>query len=1066
MNKILTILLLGLFALGSAQNTVTGRVTDGNDGQGLAAAVVTVGDSDQIVHTDRNGYFTLDLAQQETGLTARLPGYTPHVVHIQLPLKTLLVIRLTPAIADIEEVTVSTGYQKLPKERSTGSFSTLGKEALEKQVSTNIIERIADLATSVTFDKGTSPDSQLMVRGLSTINGPRAPLIVLDDFPYEGDINNINPNSIESVTVLKDAAAASIWGARAANGVIVLTTKKGRKSGLDVDFTAVTTVSDKPDLMEIRSMSSADFIEVERELFNRGFYNSDISSPTHPVLSPAVELLLKHRDGQLSSGALEKELARLKAIDSRQQFRDYMYQPAENRQYFLNIAGGSDKTSWLSSLGYDDNTSALGASYKRWNARLHNIWKPWQNVTVSTGITFTDTRTKNGRPGYGSIPMRNGNAVPYLQLAGAGGNPLAVNITYDQAVKDSFVAKGLQDWNYIPLTDWLHDRTFTSHQDITLLTGVTYRFIKGLEGSVNYQYQKHGTLELRDHGVQSYYARNFVNSFAQINSTGKVEYIVPVGGIRDQSDIITNVHNFRAQLNLDREWGRHRLIALAGSEMRRSVADGASRRYYGVNANNLSTGIINYTQVYPMLVTGYYDYIRQGDFLSRRATNFVSVFANTAYTFDRRYTLSGSVRQDASNLFGLKTNDQWNPFWSAGASWEVSAENFYALDALPYLRLRGSYGFNGNIDPSMVAVSTIAYDATASTYTGVPAARIENYINPQLRWETTGILNIGLDFSAWNRRLNGSVEFFRKRSKDLFGPHLTDYTTGVGYMLANVAETEGHGFDANLNALLFDKEFKWRTVLNLSTFNNKINEYYLADQPAASFIGNGAYVPVSGTAGMPVYAVFAYRWAGLDPQTGDPQGYLNGEISKDYAALTGTKTKLEELKYIGSALPTLYGSLSHTFTYKNLSLDLALSYKFGYWFRRSSVNYTNLFNSWISHSDYAQRWQKPGDEQFTQVPSNLYTANSNRDQFYKGSEVLVEKGDHIRWKYITLTYKLAPSALSDKFSLVKDLNIFLNLTDLGILWRANRLDLDPDNHLGPYAFSPPMSFSLGLRTKF
>ncbi len=1066
MKKTLYLLFLGLFALGSAQQTVTGRVTDAQDGQGLSSAVVTVGDSRQQVRTDEYGYFTLELMQYENTLTARMLGYTPHTIRIQLPLTQPVTIPLTPTMAEIEEVTVSTGYQKLPRERSTGSFSTLGKEALEKQVSTNIIERIADLATSVTFDKGTSPDSQLMVRGPSTINGPRAPLIVLDDFPYEGDINNINPNTIESVTVLKDAAAASIWGARAANGVIVLTSKKGRKSGLEADFAAVTTLSDKPDLMKIRSMSSADFIEVERELFNRGFYNSDISSPTHPVLSPAVELLLKHREGQLSSAALEEGLARLKTIDSRQQFLKYMYQPAENRQYFLNLTGGSTKASWLTAIGYDDQISTLGASYRRWTARLNHTWKPLERLTVMAGMDYAQTRTQSGRQGYGSISMRNNNAVPYLQLADTSGNPLAVNQTYDQAVKEAYVAQGLQDWNYYPLTNWQQDKASGRQHELIWNTAVNYRLFHGLEAGVKYQHQRTASTDIQLHGAQSYYARNYVNSFTQILEDGTLNYIVPKGGIEDRYTSESNVDNVRAQLSFDRLWGRHRVTALGGAEGRKSMSTSASNRYYGVNERNLTTGLVNYARAYPVLVTGNYEYITNSDYLSRRATNFVSVFANAAYTFDGRYTLSGSMRRDASNLFGLKTNDQWNPFWSAGAGWEVSAEEFYTISFLPYLKLRASYGFNGNINPAMVAVSTIAYDYVVSDYTGTPTARIDNYVNPQLRWETTGILNIGLDFAAWSRRIGGSVEYFRKKSNDLFGPNLLDYTTGVGYMLSNVAGTEGSGMDLNLHALIIDRNFRWRSDFNLSTYHDRVMQYYLKDQPAASFIGNGASVPVSGIAGMPVYSVFAYRWAGLDPQTGDPQGYLNGEISKDYAALTGTKTKLEDLKFMGSALPTVYGSLSQTFSYKNLSLDLALSYKLGYWFRRSSIQYTDLFENWAGHSDYAKRWQKAGDESYTAVPSNLYTSNAARDLFYKGSEVLVEKGDHIRWKYITLTYKVAPSPLFTGQSFLKDLSVFFNVTDLGILWRANKQNLDPDYHLGNSTLTPPVTLSLGLRTKF
>ncbi len=1066
MKKLLLLVFLGLFALGPAQYTLTGRVLSQRDGSPLAAATLTSDDSRVLARTDNNGRFTFTTDLRVISFTVAGKDYGPRRLKVQFPVLQPLDILLAESVVDIQEITLSTGYQKIPKERSTGSFSQLGKELLEKQVTGGIIERIADLAGAVVTDRGSSPESQLMVRGLSTINGPRTPLIILDDFPYEGDLNNINPNSIESVTVLKDAAAASIWGARAANGVIVLTTKKGRgAAGIDVGFTTATTLRPKPDLYRIKSMSSADFIEMERELFNRGFYDSDIASTTHPVLSPVVELLRQNREGLLPSGSLEAELERLKAIDSRQQFRDYMYRAAENHQYFLNLSGSGAKVSWLSSVGYDDNSGSLGERYKRWNAHLQNTWKPLESLSMNTGITYTRTNSINGRPAYGSIAMHNGNAVPYLELADAAGNAAAVTQSYSEAYKRSMAAYPLQDWNYYPLTNWLHDRTVTDRQEIILNAGLNYRLLKGLEADLKYRYQQQDARDRQFHGKDSYYARNYINSFAQLSSSGVPTFIVPKGAIEDLYTAVTAIHNLRGQLNYNGSWGRHRLSALAGAESRRAVANNASHRYYGLNENNLSVAAVDYVHSYPLLPTGSYGYIQRGESVGRRATNFVSLFGNAAYTFDRKYTLSGSVRRDASNLFGLATNDQWNPFWSVGAGWEISGEDFYTSAFLPYLKLRGSYGFNGNINPSMVAVTTIAFDGSSSTYTGTPMARVENHYNPDLRWETTGMLNIGLDFMARNRRLSGSADFFRKKSKDLFGPNLPDYTTGVSAMLANVAQTQGRGVDINLNALIVNRAVKWHTTLNFSTFRDKIVDYYLSDQPASGFIGNGSTVPVSGVAGLPVYSVFAYKWAGLDPETGDPRGYLNGEISKDYAALTGSRTKLDDLEYFGSALPTVYGSLLQTFNFKNFSLDIALSYKLGYWFRRSSINYTNLYQDWSGHSDFAQRWRKPGDELLTDVPSNTYVSDSGRDTFYKGSAVLVERGDHIRWKYVTLNYR--PETANRRIpGALKDLNIFISVSDLGILWRANKKGFDPDYFLGNAAMTPSPSFSVGLRANF
>jgi hypothetical protein len=208
------------------------------------------------------------------------------------------------------------------------------------------------------------------------------------------------------------------------------------------------------------------------------------------------------------------------------------------------------------------------------------------------------------------------------------------------------------------------------------------------------------------------------------------------------------------------------------------------------------------------------------------------------------------MRRDASNLFGLTTNDQWNPFWSAGLAWNLSNEKFYHVRWLPNIKLRGSYGFNGNIDPAMVAVTTIAYDPEVSVYTGEPMARIDQYFNPQLRWEMMRMINVGIDFATKNNRISGSVEFYNKKGSNLFGQAPIDYTTGVTTMLWNVAGMKGNGIDVVLNTKNIDKAFKWNSIVNFSTYKDKVTDYYLPTTFASDFVaqsGNTApYQELSG----------------------------------------------------------------------------------------------------------------------------------------------------------------------------------------------------------------------------
>lgn len=1043
----------------SAQKQINGEVSDGRSGNPLEGVRITTKNPAEQQITDENGAFKLTVQEANVTLVFALPGYETQKGSYTLPFEGPLHIFLHEKVSEIEEVTLTTGYQKIPKERSTGSFSTISNETLNKQVSVNILDRLTAAANGVVLSQGTNNgENQLMIRGLSTIKGPKSPLIVVDQFPYEGDISNINPNIIENITILKDAAASSIWGARAANGVIIITTKKGSfKEALSVDINTSLSISQKPNLDYISTMSSANFMEVEQELFKRGFYDEDLNSPIHPVLSPVVMILNKEKLGKITPSQREEALQKLRNVDVRDQYSKYMYVPSENRQYAVNLSAGSEKLLWSAMLGYDDNIGNLDERYKRLNVRFQNTWKPLKKLTVNTGMWLNQTQTQSGRYGYGSVVLKN-NGLPYLQFADQQGNPLSVPKEYNQDYKLGLGAGKLLDWNYYPLTNWQHEFASAKGTELILNAGINYKIAEGISADISYQYQNNNGTSGTLNDEKSYYARNYVNLYSVINDNGSVSYNVPKGSIFSQNTSQNTVSNFRAQGNFDRKWGRHAINAIVGGEVRSSHSDYVNTMYYGYNPNNKSFINVNYNIRY-LTSMGPRSYLYDGNSLGDRSTRFMSLYTNMAYTFDGKYTVSGSARRDASNLFGLNTNDQWNPFWSTGLAWNISKEKFYSLSLLPLLKLRGSYGFSGNIDPAMVAVSTIRYFAT-SPYTQSQMAMFTNYYNPKLRWETTGITNVGVDFESRNQVLSGSVEWYQKKGEHLFGQAPLDYTTGITSLLWNVAGMKGQGWDIELHSRNINRKFSWNTAFNLSFYKDKITEYYLSNTIGRQFVVSS--VPVSGVIGKPVYSIFAYQWAGLDPQTGDPRGFLNGEVSSDYAALTGSETKLEDLTYFGSAVPTAFGNFTNTFGYRNWNLDIGISYKLGYWFRRSSINYTKLFAEWATNSDYSQRWQQPGDERFTDVPSLRYETNSSRDDFYAGSAALVEKGDHVRLQYITLNYTFAQPYQK----LFNKLQLYANISNLGILWKATDSDRDPDYNMGNFTLLPPLTLTLGLRANF
>lgn len=1050
-----------------AQQEATGVVLEDQTLSPITGILIKVKNSGTAVLTDGDGKFRVNTAEKKIKMMITGAGYQSQELTFTFPLKEALRIILTPKTANIEEVSLTTGYQKIAKEGATGSFSTVNASQLSKQVTTGIMERLPALANGILVDNATGETPQLTIRGISTLQGPKSPLIVLDDFPYEGKLTNINPDMVASITILKDAAASSIWGARAANGVIVITTKKGKfNQNVNVEVTANTTLSGKPDLGYLRQMSSSDFIDVERDLFARGFYDSDIASPNHPVLSPVVDLLNLAKKGLLSEEEARLQIDLLRQNDVRDQYRKYFYTPSQKLQYAVNMSGGSSKMSWISGVGYDKNTGNLGEEFERSNFSLQNTWKPHEKVSLSAGIWYTGTKDQSGRPGYGMVKINGNWQIPYLQFADTKGDPLLIFSGYDQRYKESLAGTGLPDWNYYPLNDWQHSVTKGNNADLLLNTSMQYHLLKGLDIDLRYQYQRTDSESQTLNDDQSYYARNYVNNFAYYDAGGVVKFRVPKGGILDRFQSRTTVNNLRGQINYHYAGRMHEISAIAGGETRASRTFNDQTRDYGYNSLRKSSLPVDYSTPYPNFVTGNNDFILNQRSTQERNLNFVSLYSNAAYTYAKKYTLSGSIRRDASNLFGLKTNDQWNPFWSTGLAWKLSDENFYPFTFLPTLKLRGSYGFNGNIDPAMVAVTTIIYDTSPSTYTGTGMARIDQYYNPNLRWETLRLINWAVDFATINNRISGSVDFFTKKGANLFGTAPLDYTTGISSLLMNVAGMKGSGIDVALHTRNFiGAAFKWDTHLNFNTYQDEVTSYYTPNTAANNFVSvNATTQLISGTVGLPVYSIFAYQWAGLDPETGDPRGFLDGEVSSDYAAIIGAEQGIETLKYFGSALPTTYGSFINSLEYRGFTLDIGLTYKLGYWFRRSSINYTQLISGRNGHSDFGQRWQQPGDEVDTDVPSLHYTTNSIRDQFYGGSSVLVEKGDHVRFQYLNVGYEFRrdrPAFLP--FTAFK---IYGAVSNLGVIWRANKLKLDQDYSFNNTTLKPTTTYSLGCQLKF
>ncbi|SMD44796.1 TonB-linked outer membrane protein, SusC/RagA family [Aquiflexum balticum DSM 16537] len=1046
---------------------VTGTVLDAKSRSPLPGALVKGMDSERFALTDAEGNFSITLPSGESMIQIRFIGYRTLEISFDQEIQSFSEpILLEPEDIGLNEVEVfSTGFENLPKERATGSFVQVNEELVNRRISTGILERLEDITPGLIFNRNQQGRSgDISIRGRNTVFASASPLIIVDNFPYDGPIENINPNDVESITVLRDAAAASIWGARAGNGVIVITTKKGRTGApTQVTLMANTTVEQLYDPFYLPRMSSEDFIGVERELFERGFYIGQEESFTQTPLTPAVETLIAQRDGLLSQAEVDNILAAFGRADLRNDFRNHYYQNSVLQQYALNIRGGGKNTSHHLGLGWDDNklrlvdnrnsrfSLNLGQQWNLMNDRLEmEIAAYWVTNSQSTGTE--DPQNLNL---YGTTPM-----YPYARFADNQGNPIPVTHGYRNSFIEDAAAQGLLDWRLNPLEEIGRSPMTQRQNDLRLNTRISYKIAEGLRASMLYQYWENTTRTSQDFSPESYYARDMINRFTQIGQDGTLFRPVPIGGILDSGTAASSSHNVRGQLNYDKTFGTdHSISFLGGGEIKSLSSVSRSRRAYGYNVRTEIGAPVDYVSLLPQFYSSFF--LRQIPFVDgngRFADRFVSVFANGSYTYKSKYILSGSFRRDASNLVGVSTNQKGVPLWSTGASWIISEEGFYGMDFLPFMRLRTTYGFNGNIDRSVTALTT-AFVVTTNPFTGFPYSQISNPPNPNLRWEKIAIINLGLDLENRKGTLALTLEGYIKNGTDLLGNIPYPPSSGITQYRGNTASTLTKGFDLSLtHRATLGKTLKMTNVWFHSNVNEKITEY-LINAPIQSYLRDGAgtvnTLPVP-LEGRPLFAIYSLPFLGLDPENGNPIGLLNGDPSTDYGAIL-TEATPESLTFHGSARPVHFGALRNDFIWKGWSLSFNIAYRLGYYYRRNSINYERVLRAEGGHEDFGLRWQNPGDELTTTVPSMPESNNPNRDTFYLFSEVLVEKGDHIRWQDLRVSYTLSP-----KDSFFKTAEIFTYANNLGIIWKASKDPLDPDFR----TVRPLTTLTLGLRVEF
>lgn len=1044
---------------------ITGKVKDNN---GVALAGVTViPDGNAVrtgVTTSSDGSFTLRLKQPAEALIFSYVGMEPtrRVIGSDIQIN----VTLGSVNNQLDEVeVVSTGYQKIAKDRATGAFGQITAKQLKEVPSINVLDRITGMIPGVQVDP---VQNSITVRGINSFNtdgDSKRPLIVIDGFPAidqdlvknttqfanSSILSRLNPADIESITVLKDAAAASIWGAQAANGVIVIETKKGRMSEPVISYNTSLSISAPADLNKLDRMTTAQYIDFEREMFDYGWMaDPEVWNParlsfnTNKPTSEAIQWMYKNKKGLISDDELSQQLNRLSQIDNTSQIRQYLLQNAVTQQHNLSLSGGNGRTTYTFSGNYSKDVPVFRSNQAQSffvNTNLSTNFLN-QRLRLATGLNYTYTNSVSNQVAANAIGNTTQGLRPYELLVNSDGSRNRRSLRFTEPVAANLKDLGLYDWTYSPIDELQYNKYTLADNRVrinaTLDAKVNSWSSISLSGMLQRTFADSKNLD----ELKSYSMRDFLNYNSTVDFQNKkfTRNFVQGGKMVLRNQNATQ-YNVRLQGNIDRSWDDFiNLNMVIGTEISSQTGINYSQTRYGFNEDTYSSAA--YNQLASIMgIEGWQQMLSIPDgSIGRPNLRKMSYYSNGALSFLKgKYIVSASARFDDLTLVGFSRSKRAKPIWSAGAKWNVKSENFMqGVDWLNALDLRVTYGVGGTVPQGGSNATIISIEGIDSQTGDIPAS-IAMPRNPEVGWEKVYTQNYGVDFSLFNNRLSIAFDLYKKHTRDILYSFPYNATYGWTNLQFNGGTMEGNGIDLGINGTIIrKKDFSWNSMINFSYNNNKVTDSRFVITDINNYI-NGALVE-----GMPIDYLYAYKWAGLD-ETGQSQiAKANGDIVKSTQGGRDIFVR-EDLVYRGRTTAPYFGGFMNNFSYKGINLGFRITYDLGNVKRLETFgNYPQYQGTFYgvlnTNKMQTARWRNPGDEALTNVPG-LKNINTNSYNRFRDSDPMVINASHIRLQQISLGYNLPSTSL--KRTPFKSVGINAAVRNLGILWKANKLGIDP-----------------------
>ncbi|RYF21676.1 MAG: TonB-dependent receptor [Flavobacteriales bacterium] len=978
-----------------AQNrTINGKVTSSDTGTGIPGVSVNAKGTNNSVQTNENGNYSITINETAKTLTFKYLGFADQ--ELSIGTSSTMNVSMKETLSNLNEIVV-VGYGTQSRKDVIGSISKIGIGDIKDKPLPTIESALQGNAPGVFINSSSGKLGQALqirVRGISSISANNQPLFVIDGTPVVTDalgtysepdnpLAAINPEDIESMEVLKDAYAAAIYGSRGSNGVILITTRKGKAGKTKIDFGYYAGFSDPT--KRGKFLNAAQY----KEIMEASFKNVDY-------------------EGYANSSELWEDYTGTTDWDNNTNadWANAAFRKGHVQQYNLNVSGGDAKTRFMLSGNYNNNDGIIiGNRYVRTGGRLSldhtatNFLEVGGNINISKADNY---RISNDNAFSNPLQL---NALPPIQ-------PI-----------------------YDPATGELNNNTVYYNGLIDLANGsnlsTTYRTLATAYASLKIT---------PDLVFRSEYGFDFNNLEEELYLGAKTQDGGGTGGYG--SDYLAKSINFNTNntLNYSKTFNeKHNLNVLAGftyqdTKFRYGTVTGTgfpSDRFVKVaSAATISAGSSFET-----------------------AYTFVSYLARVNYKYADKYLIGASVRTDGSSRFG--SNKRYGAFPSASVGWIANEENFLK-DAtwLSMLKVRASYGLTGNAEIGNFASRTL-YGGVS--YAGTSGTLPNQLGDPNLTWETTSNANIGLDFGVFSDRLSGTVDIYKKKTKDLLLNVPIPATNGFTSITQNIGDLENKGIELSLNSRNFTGEFKWTTSFNISFNRNKITR--LAGQP---IFPGGRYLGRIAE-GEPYGYFYGKAYAGVDPANGDALYYVNASRT----TTTNSYSTAENQK-LGDPNPDFYGGFGNRFSYKNFDLDIQTQFVSGNDVYNAAGGFQSANGDYFDNQtvDQMNYWKKAGD--ITNIPQPRFdSANGTRP-----SSRYIQSGSYLRIKNVILGYNV-PKTLLAKYKL-QNLRLYASALNLFTITGYNGYDPEINTtfagsaQLGHDFYTPPQArtITFGLNVGF